>query len=189
MRGKRGVFGAASVLAAVTTAAALAAGPAGAAAVKGTAAARGSAAGTSAAMARPVPSWAARLRAAGLGALPWARGAAKGTGATSPQARAAASGSLFSGAGLYGVSCTGRKQCTATGLASTRYGQNYKPLAERWNGTPWAKQTTPLPNSGTLLGGTLTAGVSCTSSSACVAAGYAYSSKTAPAARRRVERP
>jgi hypothetical protein len=95
-----------------------------------------------------------------------------------PQARAAASSSLFSGAGLYGVSCTGRKGCTATGLASTRNGQNYKPLAERWNGTTWAKQTSPIPNSGGLLGGTLTAGVSCTSSSACVAAGYAYSSKT-----------
>ena len=79
---------------------------------------------------------------------------------------------------MYGVSCTGRKQCTATGLASTRNGQNYKPLAERWNGTTWAKQTTPIPNSGGLLGGTLTAGVSCTSSSACMAAGYAYSAKT-----------
>ena len=96
-----------------------------------------------------------------------------------PQARAAAtSSSLFSGAALEGVSCTGRKQCTATGLASTRNGKNYKPLAERWNGTTWAKQTTPIPNSGGFLGGTLIAGVSCTSSSACMAAGYAYSAKT-----------
>jgi hypothetical protein len=96
-----------------------------------------------------------------------------------PQARAAAASTNgFSGAGLYGVSCTGRKQCTATGTASTRTGKNYKPLAERWNGTAWAKQTTPIPNSGSLLGGSLTGGVSCTSSSACVATGYAYSAKT-----------
>lgn len=94
-----------------------------------------------------------------------------------PRSSAAAS-SITLGAGLSGVSCTGRKQCTATGFASTNTGKNYKPLAERWNGTTWAKQTTPIPNSGGFLGGTLTAGVSCTSSSACMAAGYAYSAKT-----------
>ena len=160
MRGNRRVFGATGVLAAVTTVAALAAGPAGAAATdKGTGTARGSATAVSVVAARSVPGWAARLRAGGPGVLPWSRGAAKGAGAMAPQARAAASSSLFSGAGLYGVSCTGRKECTATGLASTRNGQNYKPLAERWNGTTWAKQTSPIPNSGGLLGGTLTAGV------------------------------
>jgi hypothetical protein len=97
-----------------------------------------------------------------------------------PQARAAAaaSSSTFSGAELAGVSCTGRKQCTATGLASTRTGKNYKPLAERWNGSTWTAQTTPTTNSGGYLGGTLTAGVSCTSSSACMAAGFSYTAKT-----------
>ena len=176
MRGKRAVFGATGVLAAVTTVAALAAGPAGAAAaVSGTAARRSG--GTSVAAARPVPGWTTRLRAGGPGILPWARGAAKGARGGTSAANTAAS-PLFSGAGLYGVSCTGRKECTATGLASTRNGQNYKPLAERWDGTSWAKQTTPIPNSGGLLGGTLTAGVSCTSSSACVAAGYSYSART-----------
>lgn len=69
------------------------------------------------------------------------------------------------------MSCTGRKQCTATGLASTRNGKNYKPLAvagepfdisctwakdcsavgernsgltlaEHWNGKRWSAKTT-----------------------------------------------
>ena len=178
MRRTTGILGAVSTLAAVAAAAALAAGPAGAAtAAPGTAAVRASAAGTTTAArtvtGHPLRGWAATL-------LP-GRPAAASTapGALSPQARAAtAASSLFSGAALQGVSCTGRKQCTATGLASTRNGQNYKPLAERWNGTTWAKQTTPIPNSGGFLGGTLTAGVSCTSSSACMAAGYAYSAKS-----------
>ena len=113
------------MLAAVTTVAALAAGPAGAAAaVKGTAATR-EVAGTSVAAVRPVPGWMARLRPGSPGVLPWARGTAKGAGTTSQQAHAAAaSSSTFSGADLYGVSCTGRKECTATGLAATRTGKN-----------------------------------------------------------------
>jgi len=115
------------------------------------------------------------------GFRPWTRGAAKGALAMTPQARAsaaAASSSGFSGATLAGVSCTGRKQCTATGTASTRNGTNYKPLAERWNGTTWAKQATPTTNSGGYLGAALTAGVACTSSSACMAAGFSYTAKT-----------
>ena len=103
------------------------------------------------------------------------------------QAPAASAG--FTGAVLYGVSCTGRAQCTATGLVSTRSGKNARTLAERWNGTKWAVQATPTPLSGGLLGGTLSAGVSCTSSHACVAAGYSYSKKRGQAARRGVERP
>lgn len=173
MRGKPGILGAISSFAAVAAAAALAAGPAGAVtAASGTGAARMTAARTTAvarpAAGRPLRGWAATL-------LP---GTARRAHAMTPQAPAAAASSIFSGAALEGVSCTGRKQCTATGLASTRNGKNYKPLAERWNGTAWAKQTTPIPSSGGLLGGTLTAGVSCTSSSACMAAGYAYSAKT-----------
>ena len=177
MQGRTGILGAISSLAALAAAAALAAGPAGAAtAASGTTAARTTAASTTAAArpaaGRPLRGWAATL-------LAGTASAAKGGLAMTPQARAAAASSnVFSGAALYGVSCTGRKQCTATGSASTRTGKNYKPLAERWNGTTWAKQTTPIPNSGGLLGGTLTAGVSCTSSSACMAAGYSYSAKT-----------
>ena len=177
MHGKSGILGAIGSLAAVAAAAALAAGPAGAAtAAAGTPAAGTTAARTTAAArpaaGRPLRGWAATL-------LPGTAGAAKRAPAMTPQARAAAaSSSIFSGAALYGVSCTGRKQCTATGSASTRSGKNYKPLAERWNGTTWARQTTPIPSSGGLLGGTLTAGVSCTSSSACMAAGYSYGTKT-----------
>ena len=85
----------------------------------------------------------------------------------------------FSGAELSGVSCTGRAQCTATGLVGTRSGKNARTLAERWNGTKWVVQATPTPLSSGLLGGTLSAGVSCTSSHACVATGYSYSKKTA----------
>jgi hypothetical protein len=177
MHGRTGILGAISSLAAVAAAAALAAGPAGAAtAASGTTAARTTAASTTTAArpaaGRPLRGWAATV-------LAGTASAAKGGLAITPQARTAtASSNVFSGAALYGVSCTGRKQCTATGSASTRNRKNYKPLAERWNGTTWAKQTTPIPSSGGLVGGTLTAGVSCTSSSACMAAGYAYSAKT-----------
>jgi hypothetical protein len=92
------------------------------------------------------------------------------------QATAAAAST---GAVLYGVSCTGRAQCTATGLVTTRTGKNARTLAERWNGTKWAVQATPTPLSGGLLGGLFSAGVSCTSSHACVTAGYSYSKTTA----------
>jgi hypothetical protein len=81
----------------------------------------------------------------------------------------------FTGALLYGVSCTGKAQCTATGLVTTRSGKNTRTLAERWNGTKWAVQSTPTPLTGGLQGGALAAGVSCTSGHACVAAGYSYS--------------
>src|SRR5580704_1910698 len=179
MRGKTGVFRACGVLAAVTTAAALAAGPAGAASAAPPAAAASTATARAAA-GRPAPGqqprhWAATLRPGQTRAASTA-GLAQGTLSMTRQARAAAAASAatFSGAELAGVSCTGRKQCTATGLASTRTGKNYKPLAERWNGTTWTAQTTPTTNSGGYLGATLTAGVSCTSSSACMAAGFSY---------------
>jgi hypothetical protein len=164
------------VLAAVAAAAALAAGPAGAVtAAPGMAAARATTARTTMvarpAAGHPLRSWAASL----LPGRPGAASAVKGSLTLSPQAHA--SGIGFSGATLYGVSCTGRKECTATGMASTRNGQNLKPLADRWNGTTWARQTTPTTNSGGLLGGTLSGGVSCTSSTACIAAGYSYGSK------------
>ena len=176
MRGTTGILGAISTLAAVAAAAALAAGPAGAAtASPGTKAVRTSAASTTATAravaGRPLRGWAATLPSG----RPGTASAVKGALPLSPQATASSIG--FSGATLYGVSCTGRKECTATGMASTRNGQNLKPLAERWNGTSWAKQTTPTTSSGGLLGGTLSGGVSCTSSTACMAAGYSYGSK------------
>lgn len=86
------------------------------------------------------------------------------------QATAAAS----TGAELFGVSCTGKAECTATGLVTTRSGANARTLAERWNGTKWVVQSTPTPLSNGRLGGLLSGGVSCTSSHACVADGYSY---------------
>ena len=94
-------------------------------------------------------------------------------------AQASAAAAEFTGAVLYGVSCTGRAQCTATGLVTRAAGRTVRTLAERWNGTKWVVQATPTPLTGGQLGGTLSAGVSCTSSHACVAAGYCYSKKTA----------
>ena len=110
----------------------------------------------------------------------WGRAAEAGARAMSPQARTAAAAASFgfSGAVLTGVSCTGRSQCTATGMASTRSGKNVKTLAERWNGTTWAVQSTPTPFSRTVLGASLEGGVSCTSSTACVADGFSYTSKS-----------
>ena len=109
--------------------------------------------------------------------VPWHRARATGSGSMAAHARAATTAASpgFSGAILDGVSCTGRSQCTATGTATTRTGKNLKPLAERWNGTSWTVQTTPTTNTGGWLGGTLDGGVSCTSSTACMAAGYSYS--------------
>ena len=155
----------AGITATVLGGAMLAAGPAGAAASPAahaaTAAAARSAAGT------PVTSAVARLNSpARQRFVPWGRATAAGASAMmTPQARmAAAANSLgFSGAVLTAVSCTGRSQCTATGMASTRSGKNVKTLAERWNGTTWAVQSTPTPTSRTVLGGTLEGGVSCTS--------------------------
>ena len=188
MRGRTGTLGAISSLAALAAAAALAAGPAGAAsAASGTSAAQND--GGENGGGGP---GGGRAPAPGLGGHAAGRDGERSEGeprddSAGPRSRREQHG--FSGAALYGVSCTGRKQCTATGLASTRTGKNYKPLAERWNGATWAKQTTPIPNSGSLLGGTLTAGVSCTSSSACVATGYAYSAKTIRLLGEGLERP
>ncbi len=180
MRGKTGCSRACGVLAAVTTVAALAA-EAGWGRVRGPTDRRGGAPATASTAAGrlavgPQPrDWAATLRPGQTRAASTA-GPAQGTLSMTRQARAAAAASAatFSGAELAGVSCTGRKQCTATGLASTRTGKNYKPLAERWNGTTWTAQRTPTTNSGGLPGGPPAAGVSCTSSSACMAAGFSY---------------
>jgi hypothetical protein len=75
---------------------------------------------------------------------------------------------------LNGVSCTSTKACTAVGLyidsAST-----IVTLAERWNGGGWAIQATPNPSGATesqLLS------VSCTSATACTAAGNYTSAGT-----------
>lgn len=64
-------------------------------------------------------------------------------------------------------SCTEAKACTSVG-EYVNSGGTTVPLAERWNGSTWAVQTAPAPTGATwseLLG------VSCTTSTACAAAG------------------
>ena len=114
---------------------------------------------------------------AGRWLAPWERARATGSKSMSAQARTAATASSpgFSGAYLDGVSCTGRKQCTATGMASTRNGKNLKPLAERWNGTTLGQADHPHHQLRRPAGWHAHGGVSCTSSTACMAAGYSYS--------------
>jgi hypothetical protein len=68
----------------------------------------------------------------------------------------------------YGVSCASAMACTAVGYYVNSSG-TILPLAEAWNGTAWSVQEPPGP-SGANEGRTY--GVSCTSSTACAAAGY-----------------
>jgi hypothetical protein len=68
---------------------------------------------------------------------------------------------------LTGVSCASATSCLAVGHALDS-SNLAKPVAERWNGTTWALQTTP-----TLAGSQSSlVGLSCVSASACTAAGY-----------------
>ena len=69
---------------------------------------------------------------------------------------------------LQGVSCTSSIACTAVGWYENASGAIVT-LADRWNGTEWAVQSTPNPEGG--KGGRLMA-VSCWSSSSCTAVGY-----------------
>jgi hypothetical protein len=69
---------------------------------------------------------------------------------------------------LNGVSCPSATDCTATGAYLNNSGVDVT-LAEGWNGTKWAVQTTPNP-SGAL--DSELEGVSCLSATACTAAGY-----------------
>jgi hypothetical protein len=71
------------------------------------------------------------------------------------------------GSNLAGVSCTSASDCTAVGQSATST-VPVVTLAERWNGTAWAIQSTPNPSGAE--GSSLT-GVSCSSASACAAVG------------------
>ena len=78
------------------------------------------------------------------------------------------------GSGLLGVSCTSSTACTAVGSYTNSSGQNV-PLAEKWNGTTWSLQEPPAPTGSKY---NLLWGVSCTSSTACIAVGeYTNSSE------------
>ena len=67
---------------------------------------------------------------------------------------------------LEGVSCSSAKACTAVGTYGD--GARESTLAERWNGTKWALQTTPNPSD---AGASHLKGVSCSSATACTAVG------------------
>jgi sugar lactone lactonase YvrE len=73
---------------------------------------------------------------------------------------------------LKAVSCTSSTDCTAVGFhqSSIALTMHYEALAEHWNGTSWSVEATPA-----VVGKTDSwlEGVSCTSSSACTAVGYA----------------
>ena len=73
---------------------------------------------------------------------------------------------------LTSVSCTATNACTAVGWVSGSEAEEYDTLALRWNGTSWVEQSTPNP--GTVRN--FLEGVSCTSSTHCVAVGSHTSS-------------
>jgi hypothetical protein len=66
---------------------------------------------------------------------------------------------------LEGISCTSSTACTSVGYYKNSAG-TLVTLAERWNGTAWSVQSTPLETEATESYFT---GVSCTSSTACLA--------------------
>jgi hypothetical protein len=84
-------------------------------------------------------------------------------------------GSTF--ASLVGVSCVSTTDCVAVGSYEDT-SSNEDPFAETWNGAGWAVQTMPSPSATSNL---YTSGVSCTSSTACIAVG-GYQSSTAEVA-------
>jgi hypothetical protein len=79
-------------------------------------------------------------------------------------APAGASASVFSG-----VSCPVLSYCIAVGHSTDATSNNHT-LAERWDGTSWAIQTTPNPSGAT---NSRLNGISCTTMTACTAVGTA----------------
>jgi hypothetical protein len=79
------------------------------------------------------------------------------------------------GSVLTGVSCTSRSVCIAVGFYLNSVGQDVT-LAERWNGTRWAVQSSANPN---VTSRSTLNGVSCTSATACTAVGYFAASRGA----------
>jgi hypothetical protein len=75
---------------------------------------------------------------------------------------------------LDAVSCTSASACTAVGVTHNSDG-NEVTLAESWNGKTWKVGATPNPAGVT---SSVLSGVSCPSSTNCVAVGNAYSSNT-----------
>jgi hypothetical protein len=81
--------------------------------------------------------------------------------------------------GLDGVSCSSSSACTAVGLyqKNDRYGDDWGPLAERWNGTAWDTQPILSPAGAAF---TVLYGVSCPSATDCSAVGYYALSDESP---------
>jgi hypothetical protein len=71
--------------------------------------------------------------------------------------------------GLVTVSCTATDACVAVGATKTKIGASSQAVADRWNGSTWTALEPPAP-AGALRSGL--SGVSCTSPTHCVAAGY-----------------
>ena len=71
------------------------------------------------------------------------------------------------GSELAAVYCPSATACTAAGDYDNRSGTDVT-LGERWNGTKWALQSTPNPSDAEA---SLLTGVSCSSATACTAAG------------------
>jgi hypothetical protein len=69
---------------------------------------------------------------------------------------------------LTGISCTSASACVAVGYFTNSSGVEV-PLSESWNGTSWSLSEPPTPTGATR---TVLEGVSCTSSTACIAAGF-----------------
>ena len=85
---------------------------------------------------------------------------------------------------LSGVSCTSTRACVAVGWRDVPATNDPVPLVERWNGSTWSTEHTPMSNTAG-WSGSLSA-VSCASSSACVAVGLSYgdNSSSGPFAER-----
>ena len=77
---------------------------------------------------------------------------------------------------LSGVSCTSTRDCVAVGWRDVPATDNPVPLVERWNGSTWSTEHTPM-STASGWSGWLSA-VSCASSSACVAVGLSYSDES-----------
>src|SRR5205085_3421309 len=74
--------------------------------------------------------------------------------------------------GLFGVSCTSARACTAFGDNRINADTGMT-LEERWDGTAWTIETTPNPTSATRSS---LEGVSCASATACTATGFSSDS-------------
>jgi hypothetical protein len=75
---------------------------------------------------------------------------------------------------LEGVSCTSADACFAVGSTRTGVGNRPSLLAEGWNGSEWATETTKTPTPHGGFAGNYFTSVSCASSTTCTATGEHY---------------